>query len=60
MDGVVVRTVTPDAGLYPTHEVYLYSSVWDASTVADGSWAGINNNPNDEPYTLEVTNLSIS
>ncbi|CAI5981072.1 unnamed protein product [Closterium sp. NIES-65] len=60
IDGELVRTVLKStSSSFPSMNVYLYSSVWNASFINGGSWAGVYSDPTNAPYTITVKNVNI-
>jgi beta-glucanase (GH16 family) len=45
VDGKVLRTSVDEAGhpKIPTSPMFMYMSIWDASSVLGGTWAGVAN-----------------
>ncbi|CAI7743157.1 unnamed protein product [Closterium sp. NIES-53] len=62
IDGQVKRVVQRNklnGGPYPTKPAFLYSSVWDASSVLGGTWAGTFNG-RDVPYNSQYNNFLVT
>ncbi|CAI5459778.1 unnamed protein product [Closterium sp. Yama58-4] len=60
IDGELVRTVLKStSSSFPSMNVYLYSSLWNASFINGGSWAGVNSDPTNAAYTIAAKNINI-
>ncbi|GJP48417.1 hypothetical protein CLOM_g7705 [Closterium sp. NIES-68] len=62
IDGQVKRVVQRSklgGGPYPTKPVFMYSSVWDASPVLGGDWAGTFNGK-DVPYNAQYRSFLVT
>ncbi|GAQ82405.1 glycosyl hydrolases family 16 [Klebsormidium nitens] len=60
VDDKLVRTATNDGSSpYPTKPSYLYASIWDASSVNGGAWAGTATYAN-APYSFQLQGISAS
>ncbi|KAH7428136.1 hypothetical protein KP509_10G077500 [Ceratopteris richardii] len=62
VDGKIVRIVPRVQGIanvpYPVKPVYVYASVWNASSVNDGAWTG-NWNGADVPFVVYFSDIRI-
>lgn len=58
VDGRLVREQNRTKDNYPTKPVYMYASVWDASYVNGGAWAG-SYNGRDAPYLTMYANTRL-
>lgn len=59
VDGNIIRQVTNDnVNPFPSKSQYVYQSVWDASYVCGGAWAGVNTWAN-APHYARWTNIAV-
>lgn len=64
IDSRLVRTVTKEKQIrhqrsYPTKNVFLYSSVWNASDVNDGGWTGKWHGMAEEPFVAKFKSVTV-
>lgn len=59
VDDVVVREVYRSDRPLPTKPCFLYSSLWDASHVHWGAWAGSSDNLSHAPYLLATEMVQV-
>lgn len=60
VDGKLLRTVNNDyVNPFPAKAQYVYQSIWDASLIGNGTWAGVNTWAS-APYVAKWTNITVN